>query len=79
MPTVLVTGGCGFIGSRTSSATCSRPTRPCASSTSTPSPTPATSANLADLASHPRYTFVKGDITDRDDVRGGDADAASPT
>src|SRR5436309_2761863 len=68
MPTVLVTGGCGFIGSNfirhllaTDSAS---------SVINLDALTYAGNlANLADLAGRPRYTFIKGDITSRDDVR----------
>src|SRR5215471_1733102 len=68
MPTVLVTGGCGFIGSNfvrhllaTDSAV---------SVVNLDALTYAGNlANLADLTNHPRYTFIKGDITSRDDVR----------
>src|SRR5215469_11484151 len=52
MDTVLVTGGCGFIGSNFVSLTYA-----------------GNLANLSDLANHPRYRFVKGDITDREAVR----------
>jgi dTDP-glucose 4,6-dehydratase len=68
MPTVLVTGGCGFIGSnfvrhllafdsdvRVVNFDCLTYA--------------GNLANLADIAAHPRYTFVKGDITDRAQVR----------
>lgn len=69
MPTVLVTGGCGFIGSnfvRHLLATDSE-----VRVVNLDALTYAGNlANLADVETHPRYTFVKGDITDRDDVRG---------
>ncbi len=68
MPTVLVTGGCGFIGSnfvRHLLATDSA-----AVVVNLDALTYAGNlANLADLTGHPRYTFLKGDITSRDDVR----------
>jgi dTDP-glucose 4,6-dehydratase len=68
MTKVLVTGGCGFIGSNfvrhllaTDSAV---------SVTNLDALTYAGNLkNLADLSNHPRYTFIKGDITSRDDVR----------
>ena len=69
MPTVLVTGGCGFIGSnfvRHLLAT-DESARVVNLDALTYAGNPA---NLADLASHPRYAFVKGDVTARDDVRG---------
>jgi dTDP-glucose 4,6-dehydratase len=68
MPTILVTGGCGFIGSnfvRHLLATDST-----VSIVNLDALTYAGNlANLADLANHPRYHFIKGDITSRDDVR----------
>ena len=68
MATVLVTGGCGFIGSnfirhilQTDSAT---------KIVNFDSLTYAGNlANLSDLKTHPRYTFVHGDVTDREAVR----------
>jgi dTDP-glucose 4,6-dehydratase len=69
MPTVLVTGGCGFIGSNFVRHLLA--TDPGASVVNLDALTYAGNlANLADLSGHPRYTFVKGDITNRDDVRG---------
>ncbi|MBM3979697.1 MAG: dTDP-glucose 4,6-dehydratase [Planctomycetes bacterium] len=69
MPTVLVTGGCGFIGSNFVRHLLA--TDPGASVVNLDALTYAGNlANLADLTGHPRYTFVKGDITNRDDVRG---------
>src|SRR5262245_48528162 len=68
MTTVLVTGGAGFIGSNfvrhllTSDATVSVINFDALTYA-------GNLANLADLANHPRYTFIKGDITSRDDVR----------
>src|SRR5262245_28480441 len=68
MPTVLVTGGCGFIGSNfirhllTSDPVATVVNFDCLTYA-------GNLANLADLASHPRYQFVKGDITDREQVR----------
>ena len=68
MPTVLVTGGCGFIGSNFVRHLLA--TDPAVTVVNFDALTYAGNlANLADLAGHPRYTFVKGDITDRDDVR----------
>ena len=69
MATLLVTGGCGFIGSNfirrllaTDGAT---------NVVNLDALTYAGNlANLAGLEAHPRYRFVKGDVTDRDDVRG---------
>ena len=69
MATVLVTGGCGFIGSNfvrhllASDASANVVNLDALTYAGNP-------ANLADLADHPRYTFVKGDVTSRDDVRG---------
>lgn len=68
MATVLVTGGCGFIGSnfirhilQTDSTT---------TIVNFDSLTYAGNlANLSDVKSHARYTFVHGDVTDRDAVR----------
>jgi len=68
MPTVLVTGGCGFIGSNFVRHLLA--TDPAVSVINLDALTYAGNlANLADLANHPRYTFLKGDITSRDDVR----------
>jgi len=69
MPTLLVTGGCGFIGSnfiRHLLATDSG-----VAVVNFDALTYAGNlANLADIANHPRYKFVRGDVTDRDSVRG---------
>src|SRR3954449_919658 len=68
METVLVTGGCGFIGSNfvryllETERDVSVVNFNCLSYA-------GNLANLADLANHPRYRFVKGDVTDRDAVR----------
>ena len=69
MATLLVTGGCGFIGSnfvRRLLAT-DEATRVVNFDALTYA---GNLANLAGLESHPRYRFVKGDVTDRDAVRG---------
>jgi dTDP-glucose 4,6-dehydratase len=68
MPKVLVTGGCGFIGSNfvrhllASDSGASVVNFDCLTYA-------GNLANLADVAAHPRYQFVKGDITDREQVR----------
>ncbi len=68
MATVLVTGGCGFIGSNFVRHLLA--TDPGAAVVNLDALTYAGNpANLADLADHPRYTFIKGDVTSRDDVR----------
>jgi dTDP-glucose 4,6-dehydratase len=68
MPTVLVTGGCGFIGSNFVRLLLE--TDPAVSIVNLDALTYAGNlANLADLTAHPRYSFVKGDITSRADVR----------
>jgi dTDP-glucose 4,6-dehydratase len=68
MPTLLVTGGCGFIGSNFVRQLLA--TDPTVSVINFDALTYAGNlANLADLAGHPRYKFVKGDITDREEVR----------
>jgi len=68
MSIVLVTGGCGFIGSnfiRQLLATDSS-----VSVVNFDALTYAGNlANLADVAGNPRYVFIKGDITNRDDVQ----------
>ena len=68
MATLLVTGGCGFIGSnfvRHLLAT-DESVRVVNLDALTYAGNPA---NLRDLAGHPRYRFVKADICDRDAVR----------
>jgi len=68
MATVLVTGGCGFIGSnfvRHLLAT-DAAVRVVNLDALTYAGNPD---NLADLDDHPRYTFLKGDITNPDNVR----------
>jgi dTDP-glucose 4,6-dehydratase len=68
MHTILVTGGCGFIGSNFVRYLLD--TDPGSSVVNFDSLTYAGNlANLADLADHPRYAFVHGDITDRAAVR----------
>lgn len=65
---VLVTGGCGFIGSNfvrhllTTDSDVRIINFDCLTYA-------GNLANLADIASHPRYRFVRGDITDREQVR----------
>ncbi len=68
MSTLLVTGGCGFIGSNFVRHLLA--TDPGVSVVNLDALTYAGNlANLADVEKNPRYTFVKGDITDRDAVR----------
>jgi dTDP-glucose 4,6-dehydratase len=68
MATVLVTGGCGFIGSNFVRHLLS--TDPAAVVVNLDALTYAGNPdNLADLERHPRYHFLKGDITNPDDVR----------
>jgi dTDP-glucose 4,6-dehydratase len=68
MPNVLVTGGCGFIGSNFIRQLLE--SDPDVRVVNFDCLTYAGNlANLADVASHPRYRFVKGDITDREQVR----------
>ena len=68
MTTLLVTGGCGFIGSNFVRHLLA--TDPTVSVLNFDALTYAGNlANLADVANHPRYTFIKGDVTDRDAVR----------
>jgi dTDP-glucose 4,6-dehydratase len=68
MPTLLVTGGCGFIGSNfvrhllATDPDCRIVNFDCLTYA-------GNLANLADVEKHPRYTFVRGDITDREQVR----------
>jgi dTDP-glucose 4,6-dehydratase len=67
MKTVIVTGGCGFIGSNF--IHCLLEAEPDVRVVNLDCLTYAGNlANLADLAAHPRYEFVRGDITDRDVV-----------
>ncbi len=68
MAKLLVTGGCGFIGSNFIRQLLA--TDPSVSVVNFDALTYAGNlANLADVAGNPRYSFVKGDITNRDDVR----------
>jgi dTDP-glucose 4,6-dehydratase len=68
MPTLLVTGGCGFIGSNFVRHILAAD--PGVSVVNFDALTYAGNlANLADVASNPRYRFVKGDVTDREAVR----------
>jgi dTDP-glucose 4,6-dehydratase len=68
MPTLLVTGGCGFIGSNFVRHILYAD--PAVSVVNFDCLTYAGNlANLADVEKHPRYRFVKGDITDRESVR----------
>src|SRR5437763_1448242 len=68
METVLVTGGCGFIGSNFVRYLLDHESETrivnldCLSYA-------GNLANLADLADNPRYSFIRGDIADRDLVR----------
>jgi dTDP-glucose 4,6-dehydratase len=69
MPTLLVTGGCGFIGSNFVRHLLE--TDPAVSVINFDCLTYAGNLeNLADVAKHPRYRFVRGDITDRAAVEG---------
>jgi dTDP-glucose 4,6-dehydratase len=64
MPTLFVTGGCGFIGSNFVRHLLS--SDPVIRVINFDALTYAGNlANLADVADHPRYKFVKGDITNR--------------
>jgi dTDP-glucose 4,6-dehydratase len=68
MSTLLVTGGCGFIGSNFVRHLLA--TDPAVRIVNLDALTYAGNlANLAGVDKDPRYTFVKGDITDRDTVR----------
>jgi dTDP-glucose 4,6-dehydratase len=68
MPPILVTGGCGFIGSNFIRYLLE--TDPHVSVVNFDAVTYAGNlANLADLQGNPRYRFVRGDITDRNAVR----------
>src|SRR6266567_2473935 len=68
MNKVLVTGGCGFIGSNFLHYLLEQ--EPGVNVVNLDSLTYAGNlANLADLADHQHYQFIRGDITDRDTVR----------
>src|SRR5439155_942403 len=68
MSQLLVTGGCGFIGSNFIRYVLD--TDPAAHVLNVDALSYAGNpANLADLADHPRYRFLHADITDRDAVR----------
>ena len=68
MPTLFVTGGCGFIGSNFIRHLLA--TDPAIRVINFDALTYAGNlANLTDLADDPRYTFIRGDITDRTAVR----------
>jgi dTDP-glucose 4,6-dehydratase len=68
MDTVLVTGGCGFIGSNFIRYLLEQ--EPEVSVVNLDALTYAGNlANLANLVDHPRYHFIRGDITSRDLVR----------
>jgi dTDP-glucose 4,6-dehydratase len=68
MRPILVTGGCGFIGSNfvRYALDADPAVRVVNFDLLTYAGNPA---NLADLAGHPRYRFVRGDVADRDAVR----------
>jgi len=64
MPCPLVTGGCGFIGSNFIRQMMQ--SSPDVSIVNFDALTYAGNlANLKDFTDHPRYRFIKGDITDR--------------
>ena len=68
MDSVLVTGGCGFIGSNFVRYLLER--EPAVHVVNFDALTYAGNlTNLAEWAGHPRYRFVKGDVADRADVR----------
>jgi dTDP-glucose 4,6-dehydratase len=68
MAPLMVTGGCGFIGSNFIRHLLE--TDPKVAIVNFDALTYAGNlANLSDLADDPRYRFVKGDVADRDDVR----------
>ena len=68
MQTLLVTGGCGFIGSHfvRHLVTAADDVRVVNLDALSYAGNPA---NLADLAGHPRYAFIHGDVTDPETVR----------
>ncbi len=68
MPKLLITGGCGFIGSNFIRHLLT--TDPAVVILNFDALTYAGNlSNLASVADHPRYKFIKGDITNRDAVR----------
>ena len=68
MNAILVTGGCGFIGSNFVHYVLEK--EPEVAVVNFDCLTYAGNlANLAGVAGHPRYRFVRGDITNRDQVR----------
>lgn len=68
MMTILVTGGCGFIGSNFIRYILQADAE--VTVVNFDALTYAGNlANLADLTAHPRYHFIRGDITQRDEVR----------
>ena len=68
MPTLLVTGGCGFIGSNFVRNILA--TDPATHIINFDALTYAGNlANLTDVEGNPRYTFIRGDVTDREQVR----------
>src|SRR5262249_10369726 len=68
MPTLLVTGGCGFIGSNFVRHLLAA--RPDVGVINFDCLTYARNlANLVDLAADPRHHFIRGDVTDREAVR----------
>ena len=68
MPSVLVTGGAGFIGSNFIRHILA--TDPEIRIVNFDSLTYAGNlANLADISSNPRYSFIKGDVAEREQVR----------
>lgn len=76
MPTVLVTGGAGFIGSNFIRHLLA--TDAGVRVVNFDGLTYAGNlANLTDVSSHPNYRFVKGDITERDQVRAAMADGVT--
>ncbi|MBX7106896.1 MAG: GDP-mannose 4,6-dehydratase, partial [Gemmataceae bacterium] len=68
MGAVLVTGGCGFIGSNFIRNLLA--TDPAVRVINFDALTYAGNLqNLADIAADPRYSFIRGDVADRDQVR----------
>jgi len=68
MPTVLVTGGAGFIGSNFVRHLLASDAEVCIVNFDCLTYA-GNLANLADVEGNPRYRFVKGDVTERDQVR----------